>query len=265
MKKKRKPARKTRKAIPTRESQIKAIQKIVFPGAPAEWDGVFGPKSKAALDRLIRGDKLLGDGSWPWIKASVDGDDIVIEPGKVTAFGGADDKCDSGETASGVSTKLNPDIVGCALPMRRDASPALKGSPIPKLPWQTKVVFAAPSGQEITAVLLDEGPAKWTKNIGDLTVAAARKFDQNATANSFGRTLSIRIIGGAKYAVLILSLAFMFIGCKEGSNFGVTAGFGGAEVGYKYTAPRKPRVKKVTPTPAPVASPTVQPAHLASF
>jgi hypothetical protein len=143
---------------------------------------------------------LVGDGSWPWMKASVDGDDIVIEPGKVTAFGGASDKTDSGETASGVSTKKNPDIIGCALPMRRDASKALKGSPIPRLPWKTKVIFSAPTGQEVTASLIDEGPAKWTKNIGDLTVAAARQFDRNATANSFGRTLSIRIVGGAKYA-----------------------------------------------------------------
>jgi hypothetical protein len=196
MRKKRKPARKTK----TREAGIKAIQKIVFPDAPAEWDGVFGPKSKAALDRLIRGDKLLGDGSWPWLKASIDGDDIVIEPGKVTAFGGADDKSDSGETASGVSTKLNPGVLGCALPMRRDSSPALRGSPITKLPWKTEVLFTAPTGQSIAVNLIDEGPAKWTKNIGDLTVAAARYFDPRATANNFGRTLSIRIIGGAKYA-----------------------------------------------------------------
>jgi len=61
----------------------------------------------------------------------------------------------------------------------------------------------------------------------------------------------------AIFVLILLCLA----GCKEGSNFGVTAGFGGAEVGYKYNAPRKPRVKKATPTPTPVASPTVQPAH----
>lgn len=260
MRKKRKPAR---KALPTRESRIKAIQKIVFPESPAEWDGVFGPKSKSALERLLRGDKLIGDGSWPWIKASIDGDDIVIEPGNVTAFGGASDKSDSGETASGVSTKLNPGIVGCALPMRRDTSPQLRGSPIPKLPWSTKVIFAAPSGQEVTASLIDEGPAKWTKNIGDLTVAAARQFDQAATANNFGRTLSIRILGGAKYALLIVALAFFLVGCKEGSNFGITAGFGGAEVGYKYNAPRKARVKKATPTPTPAV--TAYPARSTSF
>jgi hypothetical protein len=194
-KKKRKPAR------ATRESRIKAIQRILFPDTPAEWDGVFGRKSKAALERLIRGDKLIGDGSWPWLKASIDGDDIVIEPGKVTAFGGGSDKGDKGgETASGVNTISNPGFIGCALPMRRDASEVLRGSPIPKLPWRTKVIFSAPTGQEITASLIDEGPAKWTKNIGDLTVAAARQFDSNATANNFGRTLSIRIIGGAKFA-----------------------------------------------------------------
>ena len=124
----------------------------------------------------------------------------MIEPGKVTAFGGADDRGDSGETASGVSTKLNPGIIGCALPMRRDANKALRGSPIPRLPWQTKVVFTAPTGQKVTASLIDEGPAKWTKNIGDLTVAAAQQFDETATANNFSRTLSIRILGGAKYA-----------------------------------------------------------------
>jgi hypothetical protein len=262
MKKRRKPAR---KALTTRESRIKAIQRILFPDAPAEWDGVFGPKSKTALERLIRGDKLIGDGSWPWIKASIDGDDIVIEPGKVTAFGGASDKSDSGETASGISTKRNPDIIGCALPMRRDSSPQLRGSPIPKLPWGTKVVFAAPTGREVTAELIDEGPAKWTKNIGDLTVAAARQFDRAATANNFGRTLSIRIVGGAKYAILIIGLALMFTGCKQGSSFGITAGFAGAEIGYKYNAPRKPRAKKATPTPTPTVTPTAQPALPTSF
>jgi hypothetical protein len=65
-------------------------------------------------------------------------------------------------------------------------------------------------------------------------------------------------------AVLIVSLAFMLVGCKEGSNFGVTAAFGGAEVGYKYNAPRKSRVKKATPTPTPAATPRVRPAHLRS-
>jgi hypothetical protein len=46
--------------------------------------------------------------------------------------------------------------------------------------------------------LIDEGPAKWTKHVGDLTEAAAKLFDKHATANNFERTLGIRIIRGAK-------------------------------------------------------------------
>jgi hypothetical protein len=65
-------------------------------------------------------------------------------------------------------------------------------------------------------------------------------------------------------AALIALLALMAAGCKEGSNFGFTAGFAGAEVGYKYSAPRKSRVRKATPTPTPTAAPPVHPARRAS-
>jgi hypothetical protein len=163
-------------------------------------DGIFGSKSQSALDALIHPGGLTGDGSWSWIKARIDGNDIVIEPGAVTAFGGADDTMDSGDTASGISTKDNPSFIGCALPMRRDSSPALRGSPIPKLPWKTTVIFSSADGTQVSTKLIDEGPAKWTKHIGDLTAAAARLFDPTATANNFMMTLGIRIVGGAQYA-----------------------------------------------------------------
>lgn len=181
------------------ESTVKAIQQILFPNDPSEWDGKWGKKSQAALNALIHPGGLVGDGSWDWIKAYTDGEDIVIEPGIVTAFGGASDTMDSGETASGVSTKDNPSYIGCALPMRRDSSPALRGSPIPKLPWKTPVIFTDDNGVSVNTTLIDEGPAKWTKHVGDLTVSAAQLFDKHATANNFERRLSIRIIGGAKY------------------------------------------------------------------
>jgi hypothetical protein len=58
---------------------------------------------------------------------------------------------------------------------------------------------------------------------------------------------------------LIALLALLAAGCKEGSNFGFTAGFAGAEVGYKYSAPRKSRVKKPTPTPTPTPTPVPTP------
>lgn len=124
----------------------------------------------------------------------------MIKRGPVTAFGGAEDTGDSGETASGISTKDNPSYLGCALPMRRDSMEELRGSPIPKMPWKTPVVFQdIQSGKTVMTNLIDLGPAKWTKNIGDLTVAAAKEFDVNATANNFKMNLAIRIIGGAQY------------------------------------------------------------------
>lgn len=177
-------------------STIKAIQGLIG----TTQDGIWGPKSVAALESIVHPHGLTGDGSWPWIKATVDGDDLLIAPGVVTAFGGADDRMDLGETASGVSTKDNPSYIGCALPMRRDSSVALKGSPIPKLPWKTPVIFTdQETGISVNTKLIDEGPAKWTKHIGDLTEAAAKMFDKNANANNFTKTLSIRIVGGAKY------------------------------------------------------------------
>lgn len=171
-------------------------------------DGIWGDKSKAALADLIatpREGVLRGTlPGWEFIKARIDGGDIVIEDAIVTAFGGGADQMDSGETASGLSTKKNPDFLGCALPMRRAASAHLAGSPIPRLPWHTKVIFTNPAtGLQVLTELIDEGPAKWTGHAGDLTVAAARRFDPHATANRANLPrMTIRIVDGAHYANL---------------------------------------------------------------
>lgn len=176
-------------------------------------DGIWGPISQAALDALVHGlGKLQAAvAGWDFLQARIDGADIVIDDAVVTAFGGANDAMDSGETASGISTAKNPKILGCALPMRRDGSPRadkrgrhpiLRGSPIPRIPWKTKVIFTDPlTGKKVTTKLIDEGPAGWTEHSGDLTVSAARKFDPRATANSADiPRLTIRIVGGAKFA-----------------------------------------------------------------
>lgn len=169
-------------------------------------DGIWGPKSKLAFEAVLVPSPVEGVlrgtlPGWEFIKARIDGHDIVIEDAIVTAFGGATDKMDSGETASGISTKQNPDFRGCALPMRRNASPHLAGSPIPALPWRTAVIFTDPkTGRKVETQLIDEGPAKWTGHAGDLTVAAARVFDPAATANRADiPELTIRIVGGAAY------------------------------------------------------------------
>lgn len=178
--------------------KIKQIQGILG----VDQDGMIGPKTRAAFNALgsPTATNYFANDEWPWIKARVDGNDIVIEPGIVTAFGGDSDKMDSGETASGLSTKDNPSFIGCALPMRRDTNPQLRNSPIPKLPWRTVVRFTdLVSGTYVDTQLIDEGPAKWTKHIGDMTTAAAKTFDPKATANNFEKILAIRIIGGARY------------------------------------------------------------------
>lgn len=145
---------------------------------------------------------LRGDGSWPF-SAHVDGDDIVVAGVRGTCFGGANDPQDSGETASGISTKANPTIRACALPMiytgkNKALRKALGGSPIPKLPWKTMVEIMGNS-KRLTVPVIDLGPAKRTGNAIDLTIAAARFFDGKATATNFELECSYRIIGGAKF------------------------------------------------------------------
>lgn len=147
---------------------------------------------------------LRGDGTWPW-NAYVDGADIVVVNARATCFGGGNDPQDNGETASGLSTKMNPAYVGCALPMAyTGASKALRaalgGSPIPKIPWRTPIeIICAATGKMVTAKLIDLGPAKRTGNAIDLTVAAARYFNPHATAMSFELRCHFRIPGGAQY------------------------------------------------------------------
>lgn len=145
---------------------------------------------------------LRGDGTWPW-SAHVDGDDILVIGVRATCFGGSNDPQDSGETASGISTRNNPALKACALPMAYSGTSkalrkALGGSPIPKLPWGTKVEVMA-NGKHLTVPVIDLGPAKRTGNALDLTIAAARFFDPSATATRFELECSIRIIGGAKH------------------------------------------------------------------
>ena len=146
---------------------------------------------------------LRGDGTWPW-HAMIDGEDIVVTGARATCFGGSNDPEDSGETASGISTKRNPKLAACALPMRyagrnRALLKALGGSPIPKVPWKTPVQITC-GRKTITVPVIDLGPAKRTGNAIDLTIAAARMFDPRATATRFAARVDFRILGAAKHA-----------------------------------------------------------------
>ena len=145
---------------------------------------------------------LRGDGTWPF-SAHVDGADILVIGCRATCFGGSDDPEDSGETASGISTKDRPTLKACALPMcysgtSKALRKALGGSPIPKVPWGTLVEIIS-NGRRLTVPVIDLGPAKRTSNAIDLTLAAARYFDSSATARNFELECSYRIIDGAKF------------------------------------------------------------------
>jgi hypothetical protein len=158
---------------------------------------------------------LHGDGSWSW-SASIDGNDIVVFDAKTSAFGGSFDRGDSGNTASGCKTKGNPGLLGCALPMDGYAKTAIEhaaldGTPIPHMPFGVfgncgdnpagahVMVTDRATGKRITVPVIDLGPAKKTGQALDLTVAAARFFKSNATANNFGMKLDYRILNGAKF------------------------------------------------------------------
>jgi len=70
--------------------KIVAIQKILFPDTPSEWDGIWGPKSAAALEAAVH-PPIEG---WHSVKAS-----SFADPADVRAFkrckerGGSDQEC----------------------------------------------------------------------------------------------------------------------------------------------------------------------------
>ena len=152
------------------------------------------PKSKTPLARRA----WQGDGTWPFV-AVQDGEDIVLRPRtgaqmRVTHFGGDNDPQDNGETASGILTKGNPTISGCALPMA-SVKPCA-GSPIPRLPWGT-LVTVSNGIRDLTVPLIDVGPAWKTRNTLDLTQWAFSQFAP-LTDGRFVAT-SIRIHDVAKH------------------------------------------------------------------
>ena len=151
--------------------------------------GTFAAQAK---DRQV-----TGAGFWGFTPA-VDGNDIVVRGAVATWFGGEDDPVDNGETASGISTKKRPQIEGCALPM--DFGPC-KGSPIPRVPWGTKLdVFQVANGKKITVPVIDLGPARGTGHGFDLTPAAFKRF----AVLSEGRVkVDYRIPGAMRYTVRI--------------------------------------------------------------
>lgn len=203
-------------------TQVELIQRglnslITTPSLLLKVDGLWGDKTTAAYNEFVKKNStdddtiLRGDGTWPWT-AVIDGDDIVLRNVRATCFGGDNDPQDSGQTASGIPTKGNPNLKACSLPMdarmfkdmeRNDPGgyKALAGSPIPKVPWKT-MVRVSPVGQpalQLDVPVIDLGPGKRTGNALDLTIAAARHFKPSASATNFELRVDVRILGGAQF------------------------------------------------------------------
>lgn len=136
---------------------------------------------------------LEGGGNYGFAVA-IEGIDLVSDRASATFFGGDDDPDDDGETASGVMTKGNPGVMGCALPMSFEA--ACAGTPIPRLPWHTQLeVTNIHTGAKCTVGLIDVGPAAppHAKGDIDLTIAASKVLNGGHEDNL---TVSWRISGG---------------------------------------------------------------------
>jgi hypothetical protein len=138
----------------------------------------------------------------PWY-AYIDGEDICVDNVYTTFFGGTaeQDPDDNGETSSGISTRNNPDYLGCAIP--KNIGPHFKataGSPLPNFPYFTTVAVTNHSnGQNLEVVDIDLGPniLVYPKHGFDLTRAAFLRLG-GSLEQGFMIT-SYRIKGAAKY------------------------------------------------------------------
>src|SRR4030095_9101529 len=142
-------------------------------------------------DDLIMGDKGF------YFHVVVVGADLTVRGVLCTWFGTSLDKQDHGETASGVNTVKSPDVVGCALPMHGFGLAATEGSPIPRIPWFTKVKVTTPAGNWLDVPLIDLGPARYTNHGIDLTPVAFKKLGGDLTKGLL--SVDFRILGGAHY------------------------------------------------------------------
>lgn len=192
-------------------------------------DGIPGPRSKAAFDQVCElalaeyhlTQDTVGNGT---IKGSigdfivsVEGPDLVVRNVKCTCFGGSGDSMDSGETASGYSTKGHPDLMAVSLPMHYEGKhkptrEALYGSPIPALPFGLHangtpdhdgawVEIKFGNGKKFLVPCIDRGPdiRRFPKNAIDATLALAKQADPRATANNFEAIVDYRIVNGARF------------------------------------------------------------------
>lgn len=172
-----------------------------------------------------------------WFPVIRSGDDLIITNAHATWFGGDSDPEDNGETASGVNTRHNPGLLGCALPLAGHGVKSLNGTPLPMMAfglhhdgspnpdgaWVEVSLLGdrrsevgdrpEPLGPELVAEglptpifdlraalllpVIDLGPALRTRHGIDLTVAAFKHFAGDLSRGVI--TVSYRLKRGALY------------------------------------------------------------------
>jgi hypothetical protein len=153
------------------------------------------------------------------IPVSIEGNDVWVRNVKASWFGGPNDPTDSGETASGVNTRENPDILGCALPMAGFHHPATNASPIPRLPWFTQVrVTNTGNGKSVQVPLIDLGPSLEAPSHAaiDLTEMTFVQLGGKPSAGIMGVTFSI--VGGARYMSTAAPVALNTVSLQNSLN-----------------------------------------------
>lgn len=147
---------------------------------------------------------LEGDGSYRHIaKVAIVGVDLrVTAPdgagGVVCSeFGGPGDSYDDGRCPSGlVNLRRTPHALVVALPTAHPRCWATHGSPLPPLPWRTKVrIWSVQTGREVVAEMHDTGPAKRTRRMLDASRGVFRAL--GIRGGLFG--CHYRVLGGARY------------------------------------------------------------------
>ncbi len=136
--------------------------------------------------------------------------DIYVLNVTASWFGGPNDPDDDGRTASGLNTRSNPGLLGCALPMAISngaAVPGCKGSPLPTMPYLKTYVQVWRADRQLSVdyrgiiiPLIDCGPDLVEDRPIDLTPPAFVALEGDLEAGLL--KVSFRIIDAARYISL---------------------------------------------------------------
>lgn len=140
---------------------------------------------------------LTGDGTWPFMTVTVEGEDLIVE-GVSSWFGGGRDSEDNSIGASGFNSALHSDYLGLSLPQSGRGIKTMAGCPIPKLPWFSPARVWSPDTNKTAIVhLIDIGPSRATAHAVDLTPAVFEALGLSLEKGLY--RVRVRLLGAAQY------------------------------------------------------------------